>query len=77
MNLFHQIFYRTTRHKKVATKTIYFLIIGLHILSCDRLDGIDEGDRNSYTWKGRLVQDCNEAAAGMYASQLSDILRTI
>jgi hypothetical protein len=60
-----------------SLKIIAMLFMVLYLPSCDRLDGIDEEDRNSYTWKGRLVQDCNEAAAGMYASHLSDILRTI
>lgn len=26
----------------------------LYLASCDRLDGIDEGDNNTYTWKGTL-----------------------
>jgi hypothetical protein len=34
-------------------------LILLSFSGCDKLNGIDEGDRNTFTWKGQLVKDCN------------------
>lgn len=38
----------------------FLFILTLIGFGCDRLDGLDEGDKNTFTWKGRLVQDCGE-----------------
>ena len=42
---------------------ILLIYIFSTLASCDRLDGLDEGDRNTYTWKGQLVQDFDGQAA--------------
>ena len=42
---------------------ILLIYIFSTLASCDRLDGLDEGDRNTYTWKGQLVKDCDGQAA--------------
>lgn len=34
---------------------IYFLFV-LVFASCDRLNGLDEGDRNTYTWRGTIYE---------------------
>jgi hypothetical protein len=47
----------------IMRNLILLIYIFSTLASCDRLDGLDEGDRNTYTWKGQLVKDCDGQAA--------------
>jgi hypothetical protein len=35
------------------------MLVVLSLIGCNRFGELEEGDRNTYTWKGKLVKDCN------------------
>lgn len=47
----------------MSCKPIIFLLLGYLLSSCNWSSNVEEGDRNTYTWKGKLVEDCSETPA--------------
>ena len=49
-------------------KLILSLIPVLLLNGCNWQRNVEEGDKNTYTWKGRLVEDCTLSLKGEGAS---------
>jgi hypothetical protein len=52
--------------KRLSFIPLCFLIGLFWLTGCDRLDGLDEGDRNTYTWRGTLCKVYSDEVEPIY-----------